>query len=197
MSYPYARSYDEAYLYMELRPCVCGETDFDKTTASSFEDGSPVTRYAGQCPNCGRDRRFTFRMPDGPAEISFDMRYGRGDEPSHVIDPGEWLGVADLFEANARAELGSGDIGGDDQLTAIFYLLSGALAATEEVVKFLPPGARRVPEDAFRSQAGRMLFELTPDRFTRVELERTRAEREAALAEFDRVYGPAEEQEVN
>ena len=193
MSYPYARSYDEAYLYMELRPCVCGEAEFDKTVASSFEDGRPVTRYSGHCPACGRDRRFTFRMPDGPPDISFDTRYGPDDEPSHLIDPGEWLGVADLFEANARAELTSGDIVVDDQLTAIFYLLSGALAATGEVIKFLPPGARRIPEDAFRSQSGRALFELTPDRFTRVELERTLAEREGALAEFDRVYGPAEE----
>jgi hypothetical protein len=30
-----------------------------------------------------------------------------------------------------------------------------------------------------------------------MELERARAEREAALAQFDRVYGPAEEQEVS
>jgi hypothetical protein len=42
-----------------------------------------------------------------------------------------------------------------------------------------------------------MRFELTPDRFTRAELERTRADREAALAEFDRVYGSDEEQEVS
>jgi hypothetical protein len=197
MSYPYARSYDEAYLYMELRPCVCGEAEFDKTTMSSFEDGAPVSRYSGHCPNCGRTRQFTFRMPDGPPQISFGMQYGWDDEPSKLIDPGEWLGVADLFEANARAELNSGDIVGDDQLTAIFYLLSAALAATEEVAKFLPADADRVPEEAFRSQPGRMRFELTPDRFTRAELERTRADREAALAEFDRVYGSDEEQEVS
>jgi hypothetical protein len=196
MSFPYARSYDEAYLYMELRPCVCGEAEFDKTTMSAFEDGTAVTRYAGQCPNCGRNRRFTFRLPDGPPQISFGMRYGWDDQPSELIDPGEWLGVADVFEADAQAELTSGDIVGDDQLTAIFYLLSAALAATEEVVKFLPAGADRVPEEAFRSQPGRMLFELTPHRFTRAELERTRAAREAALAEFDRVYGADEEQEV-
>jgi hypothetical protein len=156
MSYPYARSYDEVYLYMELRPCVCGEAEFDKTTASWFEDGSPVTRCSGYCPNCGRERRFTFRMPEGPPDISFDMRYGQGDEPSHLIDPGEWLGVADLFEANARAELSSGDIVVDDQLTAIFYLLSGSLAATEEVIKSCRPAPTGYPKPrTAASRAGR------------------------------------------
>jgi hypothetical protein len=100
MSYPYARTFDEAYLYMELRPCVCGEPEFDKTTASVIEDQTTVHRYSGNCPNCGRARQFTFRMPDEPPRISFDMVYGWGDEPSRLLDPGEWLAVADLFEAN-------------------------------------------------------------------------------------------------
>src|SRR5213083_2466686 len=152
MSYPYARTFDEAYLYMELRPCVCGETEFDRESVSSVVDGVPVERYSGQCPTCGRRRQFTFRFPTEPQKITFDMHYGWGSEPSRLLDPGEWLGVADVFEANARAELGSGDITGDDQLTAIFYLLSSAAAATEEVLKFLPAGADRIPEDAFRSQ---------------------------------------------
>ncbi len=189
MSYPYARTFDEAYLYMELRPCVCGETDFDKTTASLVEDGVATERYSGNCPNCGRARRFTFRMPDEPPAISFEMRYGWGDEPSQLLDPGEWLSVADLFEANAQAELNSGDITDERQLTSIYYQLSSALAATEEVLKFLSSGVEAVPEEAFRSQPGRMMFELVPERFRRTALSAELADRRQALAEFEARYG--------
>jgi hypothetical protein len=190
MSYPYARTYDEAYLYMELRPCVCGEPEFDKTTASWAENGAQVERYSGACPNCGRPRQFTFRMPDAPPEVSFDMRYGWGEEPSRLLDPGEWLGVADMFDASAQAELNSGDITSEQQLTGIFYLLSSAVAATEEVAKFLPVGADRIPEDAFRSQPGRMLFELVPERFERAALARELAQRQRAVEDFEHRFAP-------
>jgi hypothetical protein len=189
MSYPYARTFDEAYLYMELRPCVCGEPEFDKTTASMIEDEATVHRYSGHCPNCGRERRFTFRMPDEPPRISFDLVYGWGDEPSRLLDPGEWLAVADLFEANARAELTGVDIADEDRLTRIFYQLSAAIAATEEAAKFLPSGAERVPEEAFRSQPGRQRYELAPERFQRTNLEAEIRDRRDLMADFEDRYG--------
>jgi hypothetical protein len=189
MSYPYARTFDEAYLYMELRPCVCGESEFDKRTTSLVEDGIPVERYTGHCPNCGRARQFTFRMPDEPSRITFDMVYGWGDEPSRLLDPGEWLGVADVFEANARAELTGIDAADEDRLTRIFYQLSAAVAATEEAAKFLPPGAVRVPEEAFRSQPGRQRYELAPERFQRANLEAEIRERRDLMADFEDRYG--------
>ena len=34
----YARSYDEAHLYLLLRPCDCGETDFDKSATLSRDE---------------------------------------------------------------------------------------------------------------------------------------------------------------
>jgi hypothetical protein len=197
VSYPYARTFDEAYLYMELRPCVCGEPEFDKTTASVIEDGVPVERYSGHCPTCGRARQFTFRMPDEPPRITLDMVYGWGDEPSRLLDPGEWLGVADVFAANARAELdGAGspdaDSADEERLTRIFYQLSAAIAATGEAVKFLPSGADRIPEEAFRSQPGRLRFELSPERFQRARLEAELADRKRLLADFEERYGTDE-----
>jgi len=192
MSYPYARTFDEAYLYMELRPCVCGESEFDKTTASVIEDGVSVERYSGHCPNCGRARQFTFRMPEEPPRISFDMVYGWGDEPSRLLDPGEWLGVADVFAANARAELDGADSADEQRLTRIFYQLSAAVAATGEAVKFLPSGADRIPEEAFRSQPGRLRFELSPERFRRTNLDAELAERKRTMADFEERHGTDE-----
>lgn len=192
MSYPYARTFDEAYLYMELRPCVCGESEFDKRTTSLVEDGIPVERYTGHCPNCGRARQFTFRMPDEPPRITFDMVYGWGDEPSRLLDPGEWLGVADVFEANARAELTGVDAADEDRLTRIFYQLSSAIAATEEATKFLPAGADRIPEEALRSQPGRLRYELSPERFRRTNLAAELAGRRHLMADFEDRYGTEE-----
>src|SRR5437667_443828 len=84
MSYPYARTFDEAYLYMELRPCVCGETEFDRESVSSVVDGVPVERYSGQCPTCGRRRQHPggrLPQPAGPAAFRTGPRPLRAGRP--------------------------------------------------------------------------------------------------------------------
>jgi hypothetical protein len=78
-----------------------------------------------------------------------------GDTPSGLLDPGDWLAVAD------RADLA------DD--------LPLAAAALEEVLKFIPPGADRVPLAAFRGDAGRESHAREPGRFERAPLEWTAA----------------------
>jgi hypothetical protein len=188
MAYPHARTFDEAYFYMELRPCVCGQTQFEKESTHSLVDGVPVTRYTGQCEGCGRQRRFTFEMPAETPTVSFEMRYGLGDESSTLIDAGEWLGAAEVFTANVSAMLGAGDLA-DDDLSSVYYLLSSAIAATEEVLKFLPAGMDEVPETAFWTQGGRLALEIAPERFRRAALEQDLAERRRAMADFEQKYG--------
>jgi hypothetical protein len=74
-----------------------------------------------------------------------------------------------------------------------YYLLSSAVAATDEVLKFLPEGAPAVPETAFWSQAGRLVYESSPDRFTREGLVAGRDVSARRLAEFEERYGDDEE----
>lgn len=182
---PYARTFDEAYLFMDLRPCPCGESDFDKTSTTVLEGAEPAVAFSGDCTGCGRHRRFSFQVPDTVPELGTGVRFG-GDEPSRLLDAGEWLGVAELFETNARelAEV-AGDAGAVDE-DELGYLTEASLAAFDEVVKFLPAGDGpddAVPEGAFWSQPGRAILELSPGRFTRAEL---LAERDGRRRELPR-----------
>jgi len=190
MSLPYARTFDEIYLYLDLRPCICGETQLDDRVSSSITvDGVPAERISGRCANCGRSRQFTFQMPPGPPEISFDIAYGRGDEPSRLLDPGEWLGVSELYAVAADEQIGELDPTDDEAVTRAYYLLSSSRAALDEVLKFLPPGGDEVPEGAFWSQAGRLVYETASDRFTRASLESEFDHVRSRITDFEQTYG--------
>ncbi|GAA4215178.1 hypothetical protein [Actinocatenispora rupis] len=193
MSLPYARTFDEIYLYLDLRPCVCGETQLDERVSTSVVvDGEPAERISGQCASCGRPRQFTFRMPPGPPEVSFEISYG-GDEPSRLLDPGEWLGVSELYGVAADEQTRDLDPADDEAVTRAYYLLASSLAAVDEVLKFLPAGAAEVPEGAFWSQAGRMVYETSAERFERDRLTAERAEIADRVAEFEQRYGASDD----
>lgn len=179
---PRARTFDEAYLYMDLRPCPCGESDFDKTSTTVLDGPEPAVAFSGACAGCGRQRRFSFQVPDAVPELGAGVRFG-DDQPSRLLDAGEWLGVAELFESNAREladDAGPGPVDEDE----LSYLVEAALAAYDEVVKFLPAGDGpddEVPEGAFWSQPGRAILELRPGRFTRSALLAERDDRRQEL----------------
>jgi type III secretion system (T3SS) SseB-like protein len=188
VSLPYARGYDEIYLYMGLRPCVCGETEFDDRVSTTLTvDDRPAERFSGHCSGCRRFRQFTFAMPEELPELSFDIRYG-GDEPSRLLDPGEWLGVAEMYTSSTEQGTPPGGLIDDDEITRAYYLLTSAVAALDEVLKFIPDGADAVPEGAFWSQAGHKMYEMMPDRFGRAGLERERERAQARVAEFEETY---------
>src|SRR5688500_13011920 len=97
MVLPVARTNAEAHLYMDLHPCACGEIRFPRTSSVvTSPDGVLASRYAGTCPQDGTEREFLFRLPERVLAPPLDgaVMYG-GSEPSELIDPGEWLSVAD------------------------------------------------------------------------------------------------------
>jgi hypothetical protein len=151
---PLARTSAEAHLFMDLRPCRCGETAFARDSSVVVAGDDLATRYAGPCARCGVQREFLFRLPEHvrpprAGEVDFG-----GDEPSELLDPGEWLKAAD---AHAGAL-------GDRQA------LATAFAAVGEVLKFIPPGASAVPPEAFRTYPGQSLYAAEPGRFRRDRL---------------------------
>lgn len=166
MILPASRTSAEAHLYMDLRPCACGEARFDRQSAVvALEDGGLAARYSGSCPTCGRARRFTFRLPAEPTlPPSGGFHYG-ADEPSQLLDPGEWLWVADAYARSVPAGSATTDAGQQAQAT-----LLRAVAALDEVLKFVPPGADTVPASAFTSGRGRHLRRRDPGRFRRGRL---------------------------
>ena len=173
MVLPLARTNAEAHLYMDLHPCDCGEIRFPRASAVvTTPTGELASRYTGVCPQDGVEREFLFRLPDRvlPPPSDGEVRYG-GPEPSELIDPGEWMSVADAFARSVPADTAT--LAADGLVTAR-AMLTNAAAAVDEVLKFIPAGADRVPEDAFVTDRGRAAYAKEPGRFRRPRLEAVR-----------------------
>jgi len=91
-----------------------------------------------------------------PAFLDMGQYGFRVPEPSDSLDPGEWLIVAD--EHAFRPDTIPGD-------------LELARHAVQQVMKFLPEGAERVPDQAFHTPRGRYVLDADPTRFRRVRLQ--------------------------
>jgi hypothetical protein len=159
-----ARSLQEARLYVDLQPCDCGTTSpFDPEFAVEEHDGQSAVVYAGTCPGCGRERRFEFAGV--PAGDGFGVA-----EASSIIDPGEFLWVSDAATDQALSSATSPDSQG-----AARAAFETALAALDEVLKFVEPGATEVSADQIRSELGRTVYDANPDRFQVERLQQRRA----------------------
>jgi hypothetical protein len=170
---PLARTNAEAHLYMDLHPCGCGEIEFPRTgSVVTTREGDLASRYTGACPRDGADREFMFRLPETflPPGRDGEVRYG-GPEPSQLIDPGEWLSIADAYARGVPADTTS--LGADGLVTAR-RMLRHAAAALDEVLKFIPADAYRVAAEAFHTDAGRAVYTKEPGRFRRPRLEAVR-----------------------
>ena len=151
MSFPVARSRDEAHLYLDLHPCVCGSVETTWDSGLVNVTGGPTSRYEGNCEACGAEREYLFRLPAREV-ISLDFPMFGSTEPSQLLDAGEWLWVADLTAGHMPE-------GGEREALSI------ARAAVEEVIKFIPPGQDSVPDDAFWTDRGRAVHAAEPGRF--------------------------------
>jgi len=166
-----ARTNAEAHLYMDLRPCRCGENRFPRTSAVVAFAGDLVSEYSGPCARCRAERVFRFRLPDARAPAARNaLRFG-GDQPSELLDPGEWLTVADHYARTAPID-GSGFDPGRGR--ALRQQLAIAVAALDEVLKFVPAGSDVVPASAFVTARGRSVYAAGTDRFRRGRLEAVR-----------------------
>jgi hypothetical protein len=173
MVLPLARTNAEAHLYMDLHPCACGEIRFPRASSViTTPEGDLVSRYSGVCPQDGAEREFTFRLPERIMAPPPDgmVAYG-GPEPSELVDPGEWLSVADAYARSVPADTAA--LAADGLATARSMLLHAA-AAVDEVLKFIPAGTDRVPEEAFVTDRGRAAHAKEPGRFRRPRLEAVR-----------------------
>lgn len=152
----FARTNAEAHLFMDLTPCRCGDTSFERRSSVVAQGAVLCSEYTGACRSCGTARAFVFELPDSIRPPRRDrVEYG-GSEPSRLLDPGEWMMVADhrsKLEPGTREDL------------------EVACAALEEVLKFIPAEADRVPAGAFRTERGRALRDAEPGRFRRERLE--------------------------
>jgi hypothetical protein len=151
----HARSNAEAHLYMDQQPCPCGAREFDRRSTVITEGDALCCRYAGPCQRCGRRREFVFELAEPIRPVAGRIEYG-GSDPSRLLDPGEWMDIADAHATRQPGTPRDLDI---------------ARAAIEEVLKFIPASVERVPDEAFRTARGRAVRDAEPGRFRRPRLE--------------------------
>ncbi|MEV8378404.1 hypothetical protein AB0P21_37040 [Kribbella sp. NPDC056861] len=157
---PVARTSDEAYVYLDLTPCGdCGATETEWEHGLAQVEGELVAAYSGTCEKCSTAREYLFRLP-AREHAGADPNFG-GAEPSVLVDPGQWLDVADQLMSVVPT----------DDPAAAGIMTRFAVAAVAEVLKFVPAGADAVPADRFWTEAGRRVYDLQPGRFRRDRLQ--------------------------
>ncbi len=168
-----AHTYAEAYLYIDLTPCVCRETRFAPAMHAEGED----IRWYGPCPNCGRDRDFLFRFADfadhtTPGYIEYSHQPG----PSELIDAAQWLWVCEQYAGTVPATIGELRAVPEQDRQGVRLRLSAAGSALDEVLKFLPRDEDEMPESALWSDWSQQSRAAAPDRFRRPWLEQRQDE---------------------
>jgi hypothetical protein len=160
------RSHNEAMLFVILRDCeACGALARDITDELRVDDGTLLSEYTCVCRECGNIDSFEFRLPEhDPQAGRGGVVYG-GDDPSTIIDAGEWLDAAERIASGGPAE----PDGIEREAAAL--AMTGAAAAVHEVLKFIPPGADRVPPTAIWTERGQERFARDPLRMRRAGLE--------------------------
>ncbi|OLB64736.1 MAG: hypothetical protein AUI10_09750, partial [Actinobacteria bacterium 13_2_20CM_2_72_6] len=160
-----ARSAPECRLYLDLHPCSCGATAFPVRHVLRPGEGDALEAvYEGDCASCGLPRRFVFELD--PATPPPPPAYG-GPQPSRIICPGQFLLVADRAAGSAVLDPAGLDATGR---AASRTAMTVALAAMDEVLKFIPDGAPAVPAAAITSPEGRAAYAREPGRFDRDRL---------------------------
>lgn len=149
-----ARSLEEARLYLDLHPHSCGYAGrFEPEFTLSRRDGRLVATYEGTCAGCSERRRAEFAVPEVVV-----AGYG-ADEPSRILDAGEFLWASDRAAERAAALADSSDHA--DRATAR-AAIDVAIDALHEVLKFGPVTAA----GQLGSELGRQVYDANPDRFT-------------------------------
>lgn len=160
------RSVAEEHLYMDLHPCACGEADWRQLKGvQRYVADELVKVFEGPCPRCGAARQFLFIVPEVPFFAA--VGYG-GPEPSAILDAGQFLTESDRWVRSVPASTAGLDEAARKQALA---RMAWGVAAMEEVIKFIPPGADAMPEAALlSSESVRHVREL-PGQFRRLRLE--------------------------
>lgn len=179
-----ARSSFEAHLYMDLHPCECGSGEFDRQHRLEQHGNDIVAVYEGACRQCGATRRFTFRMAE---EIPPPPPAFGGSEPSQIIDPGEFVEVAHRISGSTAIQLLNTP---ESEHHKLRDAMAYALAAFEEVLKFIKPGDEAIPASAFTSEVGKARYRRDPGKFDRDILEMNIRDTRAVLADIDEVSPP-------
>jgi hypothetical protein len=175
------RSIAEEHLYMDFHPCSCGEADWSNLKQTLSVLGPTMASvFVGPCRRCSTPREFLFQVLE-PAAYPKGASFG-GPEPSEILDPGQFLVASDRWAAEVPASPARLDKTARRRAAGT---LRKAIAAMEEVLKFIPASEQEVPGRAFRSQESSRLLAEVPGQFRRNRLEARLESYRDALVRFE------------
>jgi hypothetical protein len=167
-----AHTPNELEYYLRVTPCArCGHGPLvpqrpEPADAGAAEDGDPAPplRQASvrtRCKRCGHHQTFHFGwqydVPDGPGDADC---INPSDQPSRIIDLGQWLGLYYMFaEAAAPA----------DSPAEARRAYRQAAMCLAEALKFHGP-EELPPEAAFFREASLTAYRANPANYARTRL---------------------------
>ena len=179
----FARTLEEADLYVDLECEAVGEVPKSRKKRTVERRRKPVLVYEIRCES-GKLLEFEFEdggLPDAKPGLRRKVEFG-GASPSLLIDAGEWMKVADRHQAKAPksvaglSERARRDAKRDMQI---------AVAALQEVMKFLPAGADRVSSTSLLNARGKAYFNKDVRRFQRSALQAQLEDFQARLRRYE------------
>jgi hypothetical protein len=123
--------------------------------------------YEGRCTSCGHRVDYLFALDD---EIVPADRFG-GARPSTIIDAGQYMAAAVTAAKQVSIHAGRQP----EQRRLAVMRMARAVACLEEVLKWIPVGDDRIPQDAFFTPEGAHIYAREPGRFRRARLEQVLA----------------------
>jgi hypothetical protein len=187
-----ARTDAEAFEYLLFERCACGYL----TTPEDPDDDIVTAKLTGvhwigyDCPSCDREVSIGYTRTEPPREPAEEFFYGRGPQPSQLIDAGGWAraAVRQCDEAVRGIAALGGKAPSGDQMTWLAGALTRAAAAAEEALRFLPPGAAVLPDDAFFTEVGREQRQRDPGSVGVARLRELAVDCRRRLSELVEVY---------
>ena len=161
----FARTAEEADLYVDLEAEAQGEVPVSRKRRKTERRRETFFLYEVRCKS-GKLLEFEFRedgLPTPRPGLRRKVAYG-GPQQSLLIDAGEWMKVADRHADRAPGSLAGLPERARREAKADMEI---AVAAIEEVMKFLPDGADRVSSASLFSARGKAYFNKDVRRFRR------------------------------
>ncbi len=167
-----AHSLAEAHLFLAVTPCRrCGGGPLtcDETERPDPEGDPRRIAMSARCAACPQIARFTFTLPEGTTAEAPDDLYAAinpGDEPSRIIDVGQWI---TLFRVILEAA------GKEENKVESRRLGLEAAQCLEEALKFYTDN-ELPPADAVFCESTRQRIREHPQQFARQRLADMRAQ---------------------
>lgn len=160
-----AHSLAEANLYFQATACPkCGS---GPVASVHVEDQAPEKSSAirrtevGLCASCGSELRVVFQIPPAP-DVADPTTINPTDEPSRIIDLGQWITLAHVFAERAAKST--------DPRHARRLNLQAAQCVTEALKFYDDPDNDLPPAEAFFYAPSRERFRTHPQQFSRQRL---------------------------